>query len=1129
MARREEPRVGVYICHCGINISYKVDVEEVVEFASKLEHVTVARDYKFMCSNIGQGLIIDDIKQYNLNRVVVASCSPRMHEKTFRSACKKAGLNPYLFQMASIRELVSWVTEDEEEATEKAKDYVEAAVRRVVHHQPLQPRIVDINPNVLVIGGGIAGMQAALEIADAGKTAYLVEREPSIGGHMAKFDKTFPTLDCSACILTPKMVSVGQHENIKLYTYSEVEEVSGYIGNFDVKIKRKPRYVLEDKCTGCSECIKGCPVTMPNDFECGMMERTAIYRSFPQAVPNVFVIHKEGFSPCRNACPAGLNAHGYVKLISAGKFEEAFKLIMEKVVFPASLGRACPAFCERECTRDLAGGHIQIRALKRFVADWYYQNIGEKLPVEPMEKKEDKKVAVVGAGPAGLACAYYLAVQGYPVTVFEALEKPGGMLRYAIPEYRLPNSLVDKEIEFIKQAGVEIVCNVPVGQGGKSIEGIFKEGYQALFLAIGAHKDRTMGIPGEDLEGVHTSIKFLKRVNSGESVKLGNRVFVVGGGNSAIDAARVALRLRSEDVTILYRRSRVEMPAFPEEIEAAEAEGVKIQILTNPVAFHGEKGRLKEVECVKMELGEPDESGRRRPIPIEGSNFKMTADDVILAIGQMPESQVLEQEGLEINRDGTLWVDPETLATNREGVFAGGDATKGPSTIVEAIGLGRRASEYIRRYVEGEELKARPYEEHWLETVDKEEVLKKRSFTVTLPTKLSERLPQERIKDFGEIEAPMSEDEAVNEGKRCLDCAGCCECRQCELLCEAQAIDHYMKEETIEVKVGSIVVATGFKTFDPTSLVQYGYKRFPEVYTSIEFERLNNAAGPTEGEIKMKDGRVPEKVAIIHCVGSRDENTNRYCSRVCCMYSMKFAHLVREKTGAEVYEFYIDIRSPGKMYEEFYNRLQEEGTHFIRGKVAEITDVALSPEENGRLVVVAEDTLAGKVRRVPVDMVILSVGLQAAHGAEEIAHLVGISQDQDGWFIELHPKLAPVSTASDGVFIAGCCQGPKDIPDTVSQAAGAAAEALSLIMRGQVEVEAATSYIDPEVCVGCQQCKKICMYSAIDYDPARGICVVNEAICKGCGLCAATCPNKAVTTKHFNNEEIFSELEGVLL
>ncbi|NPA15949.1 MAG: CoB--CoM heterodisulfide reductase iron-sulfur subunit A family protein, partial [Deferribacteres bacterium] len=367
------------------------------------------------------------------------------------------------------------------------------------------------------------------------------------------------------------------------------------------------------------------------------------------------------------------------------------------------------------------------------------------------------------------------------------------------------------------------------------------------------------------------------------------------------------------------------------------------------------------------------------------------------------------------------------------------------------------------------------------------------------------------------------------EGGRCMDCAICCECKQCVAACEAKAIVHDQKDEVVEVEVGTIIAATGFKVFDPSVLYQYGYKRYPEVYTSIEFERLNNASGPTEGKILTKDGRVPERVAIIHCVGSRDQNTHRYCSRVCCMYSMKFAHLVREKTGAEVFEFYIDIRSPGKMYEEFYNRLQEEGVHFIRGKVAEVTDVAETPEEQGRLIVVAEDTLAGEVRRVPVDMVVLSVALEPAAGAEDVARLLGISQDQDGWFIELHPKLAPVATASDGVFLAGCCQGPKDIPDTVAQASGAAAEALSLIMREKVEIEAATSYIDPEVCVGCQQCRKVCPYSAIDYNPALEVCVVNEALCKGCGLCAATCPNKAITLKHFKNEQIFSELEGILI
>ncbi len=650
-----EPKIGVYICHCGSNIAGTVDTEAVAKFAGGLEGVVVARDYKFMCSDPGQELIKKDIKDLGLNRVVVASCSPTMHEPTFRRACQEAGVNPYLFEMANIREHVSWVTEDKEAATEKAKALVSAAVRRVCYHQPLETKEVPVNPNTLVVGGGIAGIQAALKIADSEHQVYLVERTPSIGGHMAQLDKTFPTLDCSACILTPKMTQVGSHPFIKLLTYSEIEEVSGYIGNFKVKIRKKARYVNEELCTGCGVCQTKCPWKVDSEFEAGLGKRKAIYTPFPQAVPNTPVIDREH-------------------------------------------------------------------------------------------------------------CAYF--------------------------------------------------------QSGK--------------------------------------------------------------------------------------------------------------------------------------------------------------------------------------------------------------------------------------------------------------------------------------------------------------------CRACEKFCEAKAIDFEQEDEIIEIEVGSIILATGFQVFDPTPIYAYGYGRLDNVITSLEFERLVNSAGPTEGEIVLKDGSAPQSIAIIHCVGSRDEKYHEYCSRVCCMHSMKFAHLIKEHTEAEVYEFYIDIRSFGKGYEEFYNRILEEGTTFIRGRPAEITDVAESLEEEGKLIVQFEDTLVGKQRRLPVDMVILSCALEPQPDAEAINRLFNISCSGDGFFLEKHPKLEPVSTMTDGIFLAGCCQGPKDIPDTVAQASAAAAEALAIISRGRVEVEAATAVIDERICSGCQACKEVCPYSAIEYDKEKNVCRVNKALCKACGACVAACFSDAVSLEHFTNEQIVAEMEGAL-
>jgi heterodisulfide reductase subunit A len=653
-------KVGVYICHCGSNIAKTVKVEEVSKWAGEQDQVAVARDYKFMCSSLGQDLIEEDIKEKGLTRVVVASCSPHMHEKTFRAACVKGGLNPFLFEMANIREHDSWTTDDTEAATQKAKALVNAAIERVIQHSPLEPIPVDINSNTLVVGGGIAGISAALELADAGYHVYLVEREPSIGGHMAQLDKTFPTLDCSACILTPKMVDVGQHPNITLLTWSEVEKVDGYLGNFTVNVRKKARYVDEEHCTGCGICIDKCPFkVVDNVFEAGLGVRKVIYRPFPQAVPKFPVIDTEN-------------------------------------------------------------------------------------------------------------CVY------------------------------------------------------------------FKRG----------------------------------------------------------------------------------------------------------------------------------------------------------------------------------------------------------------------------------------------------------------------------------------------------------KCKACQIFCptEPNSIDFDQQDEILQLQVGNIILATGYDLFDVTKIPQYGYGRLANVFTSLEFERMVNASGPTEGKVVLRDMQTPPKsVAIVHCVGSRDKNYHEYCSNVCCMYSLKFAHLIHERLPeAEVYNCYIDIRTPSKGYEEFYHRLMDEGTHFIRGKVAEITDAARISEEEGKLVVQVEDTLINKQRRIPVDMVILSPAIEARQDSREVSQQFRMGCDFDGFFTERHPKLDPVATMTEGILIAGACQGPKDVPASVTQGAAAAARVGGLISRGTVMMEPVRASIDADSCSGCRICNELCPYNAIIFHEDKKVSEVITALCQGCGTCVAACPSAAITGAHFTNDQVMSEIEGIL-
>jgi len=1125
-------RIGFYVCHCGINIAGKVRVEEVAAFTRGLKNVVIAKDYKFMCSDPGQEMIERDIKEVDLNRVVVASCSPRLHEKTFQGTCRRAGLNPYFFQMASVREQVSWVTKDEDEATRKAKTLAAAAINRVNYHERLDAREVNVHPDIMVVGGGIVGMQAALDIGNSGHKVYLVEKSPTIGGHMLQFDKTFPTLDCAACIGTPKMVEVAQNANIELLSYSEVKEVAGYIGNYTVKIRRKPRYITEGVCTGCGECVNVCPVSVPSEWDEGLDNRKAIYRAFPQAVPITFCIDKKDRAPCVTACPAGINIQGYVQLVSQGKYQEATRLIMERLPLPRVLGRVCPHPCESECRRREVDEAIAIRDLKRFAADHANLNV---LKLPKIEERTEK-VAVIGSGPSGLTVAYYLRLKGYQVTIFEALEVLGGMLRVGIPDYRLPPEVLDQEIDHILRLNVKTRTGVRFGTD-LTFEDLREEGFAAVFLGIGAHHSLDMQIPGEkDTQGVIDAVRFLREVNLGNKTCPGSRVVVIGGGNVAIDAARVVKRLGTQEVTVVYRRSEQEMPAYAEEIEGAKREDIRFSFLTAPVGILAKEGKVDGFECIRTELGPPDDSGRRRPIPVDGSEFVIPCDAVIPAIGQkIDTSWAVRVPDLKWSRRNTLNVNPQTMQTSIPYVFAGGDAVTGPDTVIQAVAAGHKAVEAIHRYINDKDLELYTHKRDALkksgtdwQKIPEGLAQKTRAYPKHLDAKMSAAC-------FDEVDLGFSESAAQQEARRCLNCGVCCECMECIKVCEAKAIDHNMQAEELEVQVGSIIVATGYDIMDPTPIKQFGYGKYPNVFTSLEFERLSNATGPTGGEIYIRDEngdftRTPKSVAILHCIGSRDVNYHEYCSRVCCMYALKYAHLIHEKVGhdTQVYNFYIDMRCFGKGYEEFYRRCQEEGTRFIRGKVAEITDQAVKPEEEGRLIAIAEDTLLGRRLRIPVDMAVLCVAMQARSDAQEVGRIFGVNQGADGFFLEEHPKLGPLNTATDGVFLAGACQGPKDIPDAVSQASGAAVKALALATLGKVEVAPILSWIDPDVCAGCRTCIELCPYTAIEYNARMGVSVVNEALCKGCGSCAGFCPSGAAQVKHFNEKQIFAELEGII-
>lgn len=904
----------------------------------------------------------------------------------------------------------------------------------------MQEGMKDTEKRVLVVGGGIGGITAALELAGCGVKVTMLEETSSIGGRMIQLDKTFPTLDCSTCTLSPKMVEVALNKNIELISLAKPIAVKKNGKGFKVNIFKKARYVDVKKCTACGTCFAGCPVVMKSEFNMGTGERKAIYIPFPQAIPNKATIDKREDrpcnAPCTDACPINTNVLGYIRLIKDRRFKDAYLLIRSTNPLPSVCGRVCYAPCEGVCNRGQLDAPLAIRELKRFAVDTF--DI-EELPV-PQIQRTDKKVAIIGAGPSGLACAYDLAIEGHNVTIFEAQKEPGGMLRYAIPEYRLPKAELRKEIDYIKKLGVEIKCNIEVGKD-ITFEDL-KKTYDAIFIGVGAQKGVNLNVEGENLQGVIDGIKFLNIVNNGEKIELGNTVAVIGGGNTAVDCARTALRLGSKEVKVIYRRTRAEMPAAHEEVEALLKEGVIIEFLTTPKRFIGENNRLKKMECVRMELGEPDASGRRRPTEIAGSEFTIDVDTVITALGQRPDTTFLKGI-IPTKKDDTVKIDLATYMTDIEGVFAGGDVVTGPAYVIDAISAGKKAAINISRYLKGEELISFSSQKTFKPLIEQEvsELIEK--YGTASRIHVNERNPLERTKDFGEVVIGYDVESAVVEASRCLasKIEGCIECGECKKRCEVGAIDYEMKDEVIEMDFDGIVIAPGFDLYDPKDKAEFGYGRLKGVLTGIEFERLSSVTGPTGGEI-IFNGKVPKRFYFIQCVGSRDRQTGaRYCSRVCCMYTAKHASIIKDRIkDATVYISYIDVRAYGKGYEEFYKSTQDAGVKYIRGIPGEVV------EGKDGLIVKVEDMLSSEVTEIEVDLVILATGVRPKAHIRQLSDIMSLKLDEYG-FVNVDP-ICPSKTNIEGIFVCGMASGPKDIPDTVASAGEAASACMEYIKAG---------------------------------------------------------------------------------
>ena len=890
--------------------------------------------------------------------------------------------------------------------------------------------------DALVVGAGIGGMESALKLGDMGYKVLLVEKEPSVGGKMILLSKVFPTLDCASCISTPKMAASIHHANVTTMTCTEVEQIDrgATDGTFTARIRHKARFVDEAACTGCQLCETACTVPVPDQFNADLVARRAAYIAFPQAVPKKAVIERAGSSPCSYTCPAGIPAHGYVSLIRSGEYEKAYRLVLDATPLVGTLGRACYAPCEADCTRGSLEAALPIRRLKRFVADRHVADAAEAEAEDGVSgfrapEPNGRRVAIVGSGPSGLTAAWHLARAGYAVRIFEAGPQPGGFLRTAIPAYRLPADVVDRDIANVTGIGVEIETNSRI----EDLTALHAKGYDAVLLATGTPSAARLRIPGEDLDGSTSGLDFLRtsKLGSGPDLR-GRRVVVVGGGNVAMDAARTARRLGAADVQVLYRRGRAEMPAHAAEVDDAGAEGVRFSFLQAPVAIVGD-GTVSAIRCVTMRLGEPDASGRRRPEPVPGSERDLPADLVIAATGMAPDRTGLPAR-VGATPEGAIEVDPETLQTDAKWLFAAGDVVTGPSDITRAVGLGRRAAFTIDRWIQRQPMAGF---ETRLPGVARADVLARQRTYRLEPTTPSGQHLVASPEDFAEVEAPLTETEARAAAGRCLDCGVCSECRECVAACPANAIDLRARDEVFDVEVGSVVLATGFKLFAADLKPEYGYGRFKNVITGMQMDRLLAPTRPFNTILRPGDGKVPERIAYVLCTGSRDQTVgNPLCSRFCCMYSIKQNQLLMGALPlADITVHYMDIRAPGKRYDEFYEQARAMGATYVKGRVAKISETS-----DGNPVLQYEDIEGtGGVVEAEYDLVVLAVGVQPNLEPGALFPEGDLSLDEFKYVAEPQEDLNPGQTSIPGVYVAGAASGAKDIADSIVHAGSTAA------------------------------------------------------------------------------------------